>query len=119
MGIVMPKNMGCHLLIDFFGVDGKRLRNKNDLMKHLESALKKGGFRILQSVSVKFIGGGRGVTGLVLLAQSHAAFHSYPEYGYLALDIYACGGPDPAPVAKALSRYLRPKRVRWFVRRRG
>lgn len=89
-------------------------------MRVLGSALTESGFNVLRrSGSHKFQGGGRGVTGFFMLAQSHAAFHSYPEYGYLALDIYSCGSHDPKPVAEELARFLRPRRVSRVLHRRG
>ncbi len=89
-------------------------------MQILGSALKERGFNVIrQSDSHKFQGGGQGVTGFFMLAQSHAAFHSYPEYGYLALDIYSCGSHDPKPVAEAVKRFLQPRRVSRVFHRRG
>lgn len=112
---------GRHLLVDFFGVSPKRLRDRRGLMATLGAALKGHGFTIVQSRSGshKFRGGGRGVTGFFLLAQSHAAFHSYPENGYLALDVYTCGRADPREIAAALKRFLKPKRSVASLRKRG
>ena len=111
---------GKHLLVDFFGVKKEKLRDRKQLMRVLCEALKKGGFRIIRKTgSYQFEGGGQGVTGFVLLAQSHAAFHSYPEWGYIALDIYSCGGYDPEPIARAMEKHLDPQRVRRIFQKRG
>ena len=111
---------GKHVLVDFFGVDPALLRNQGRLMRTLKAALKQGGFTIIrQSDSHKFRTGGQGVTGFFMLAQSHAAFHSYPEFGYFALDIYSCGSHDPKPVAEAMRGLLRPRRVSRLFHRRG
>ena len=48
---------------------------------------------------------------MVLLAESHAAVHTYPEREYLALDIFACGSIDPSSVMDALVSELGPVRV--------
>jgi S-adenosylmethionine decarboxylase len=112
---------GRHLLVDFFGVDAPRLRDRAGMMKTLSAALRAAGFTIVRrrSGSHKFAGGGRGVTGFFLLAQSHAAFHSYPEHNYLALDVYTCGSADPKKISDALKRFLKPRRVTAALRRRG
>ncbi|MBF0571174.1 MAG: adenosylmethionine decarboxylase [Candidatus Omnitrophica bacterium] len=111
---------GRHLLVDFFGVDEDKLRNRRELMRILCSALRDAGFNILRKTgSHKFEGGGEGVTGFVLLSESHAAFHSYPECRYLALDIYSCGRHDPEPIAKAVRQYLCPKKVKTVYQKRG
>ena len=49
-------------------------------------------------------GGPAGVTGLVALSESHLACHSYPESGYLSLNLYTCRerpGPDWQAVFEA------------------
>lgn len=115
----MARRLGRHLLADYFGVAPARLRDARALMGALRRALVAEGFDIRRSASHTFQGGGRGVTGFFLLAQSHAAFHSYPEYGYLALDIYCCGNQEPRVVARALRHTLRPRRVEYALRPRG
>ena len=111
---------GVHMLVDFFGVAEKKLQDRDALMNVLHGALKRSGFRIIkESGSHKFKGGGKGVTGFILLAQSHAAFHSYPEYGYMALDIYFCGKCDPNSVTKEIVKYLAPRKVSRAFYRRG
>ena len=41
-------------------------------------------------------GGQAGVTGFIVLAESHIAFHSYPESGFLSEDVFTCG-PNTNP----------------------
>ena len=111
---------GRHYLVDLFGVDGDKLRDRPMLMRMLRTALKKERFWVIKEAgSHKFTGGGEGVTGFVLLGQSHAAFHSYPEDGYMALDIYSCGDCDPAPVVKEMVRHLKPRKISRIFYRRG
>ncbi len=111
---------GKHLLVDFFGVAADKLRHRKQLMAVLCDALQKEGFNILtKTASHQFKGGGQGVTGFVLLCESHAAFHSYPEKGYIALDIYTCGHHQPVKIAKILEEYLRPSYVKRVMQKRG
>lgn len=120
MASIKRTRLGRHILIDFFGVNAKKLRDRNKLMGVLRNALRKSGFTIIKEAgSHKFKGGGKGVTGFILLAQSHAAFHSYPEYGYIALDIYSCGSHDPEPIVEFIQKHLQPKRTSRFFHRRG
>ena len=58
-------------------------------------------------------------TGFALLSESHAAFHSYPEYGYMALDIYSCGSHDPERIAKEFEKQLKPRDVISNLCKRG
>jgi S-adenosylmethionine decarboxylase proenzyme len=48
-----------------------------------------------------------GVTGVVLLAESHAAVHTWPELGAVTLDVYVCNlGRDHSAQAEALLAQL-------------
>jgi len=41
----------------------------------------------------------QGVSGVVIIAESHLSIHTWPEYGYAAVDIFTCGtfvNPDKA-----------------------
>lgn len=38
----------------------------------------------------------QGVTGILLLSESHISLHTWPEHGYCALDFFTCGDADPA-----------------------
>jgi S-adenosylmethionine decarboxylase len=50
----------------------------------------------------------RGVTGVVLLAESHLAVHTWPEHGFATLDVYACNHTENnMPKAEALFDRLR------------
>ena len=39
----------------------------------------------------------QGVTGTLVIAESHISVHTWPEHGYAAIDIFTCGGLDPRP----------------------
>ncbi len=52
-------------------------------------------------------GDGSGVTGVVLLAESHLALHTWPELRAVTLDVYVCNlGRDNSEAARALMRRL-------------
>lgn len=93
-----PADIGRHLLADLYGITGDRLRNRSNLLSILREALLREGFHILRQSSFTFPGDHAGVTGVFLLGESHAAFHTYPEFGYMSLDIFSCGRADPVPV---------------------
>ena len=52
-----------------------------------------------------------GVTGLVALTESHLACHSYPEAGYLSLNLYTCKARPEPPWERLLHQHLGPCRV--------
>jgi len=49
----------------------------------------------------------QGVSGTVVIAESHLSVHTWPEARYVAVDIFTCGGLDPRPGLEYLYRQLR------------
>ncbi|WP_426100366.1 adenosylmethionine decarboxylase [Massilia sp. TSP1-1-2] len=85
---------GTHLLADFYGVARDRLTD----CAHIDALLRAGadaaGARILHSHFHSF-GEAMGVTGVLLLAESHISIHTWPEFGFAAADIFMCGSAQP------------------------
>ncbi len=104
------KKIGTHLMADFDGVRVEFLSDRSRLTSILVGALETEGFQILQVTGHDFPGGG--FTSLVLLAESHASLHSYPERQYLAFDLFSCGAKDPEVVLDSLRQALGPVTVR-------
>ena len=66
----------------------------------------------------------QGVTGTVLLAESHLAIHTWPECGFVTVDVYVCNlatdNSDKAErLFRALEAALKPKRTKFQVIHRG
>lgn len=101
---------GRHLAIDFWGVSFERLNDRDSLQKHLQYSLQKNGVHVLSCQSKQFTP--HGVTVLIMLSESHASIHTYPEKGYAALDCYTCGDQmDPMMIVHDMIEQLRPKQV--------
>lgn len=60
----------------------------------------------------------QGVSGTLLIAESHLSIHTWPEHGYAAVDIFTCSGLDPRPGFASLERALsaRHSRMQEIVR---
>ncbi len=112
-------DIGKHVLADLHGVDPAILANEQALMNLVWSALVRAQFTIVDQLSFTFPGGGAGVTGVFLLSESHAAFHTYPEIPYMALDIFSCGTADPEVALAHMTKVLQPQMLTTTIERRG
>jgi S-adenosylmethionine decarboxylase len=109
-------SLGIHLIADFWFV--KKIKSPKELEKILIEAAKKAGNIPLKFSYQKFNPGG--LTGVLLLAESHIAFHSWPEFNYLAIDIFSCGkNTRPKEALKYLKEILKPKKVEVSIVKRG
>lgn len=85
---------GKHTLGELYGVSPQKLNDTGFLTDLLCMAVTKAGATVCGTISKQFEP--HGVTVLVLLEESHASFHTYPEIGALFLDIFTCGNKcDP------------------------
>jgi S-adenosylmethionine decarboxylase len=85
----LKKILGTHLIVEVTNCNADVLNDEPFLHTLLLKACKFGGAGIISSQSHKFKP--HGVTILVLLSESHASMHTWPECGYLALDCFTCG----------------------------
>ena len=82
-------SLGRHLLTEFYGCDRKTLNDSDRIKKIMEEAAITSGASIVQSVFHLFKP--HGVSGVVVIAESHLTIHTWPEYRYSAVDIFTCG----------------------------
>jgi len=83
------KSLGRHLLTEFYGCDREILNDPDRIKRIMEEAAITSGASIVQSVFHLF--NPHGISGVVVIAESHLAIHTWPEYGYSAVDIFTCG----------------------------
>lgn len=102
---------GISLTADFRGVRPGLLRDGETLTRMVRQALVEAGCRIVAQSVHAFDGGGAGVTGVFVLAESHAVFHTYPEWGYLGFDLFACGRVSLDGLLARLTFLLGPCRI--------
>jgi S-adenosylmethionine decarboxylase len=83
------KSLGKHLIIELYHCDSTILNDLKILEHHFLAAVKLSGATIIQPFFHQF--SPHGITGVVVVAESHFSIHTWPEYGYCALDIFTCG----------------------------
>ena len=108
---------GHHLLADFWVDDRRPLRRVASWEALLPDACREAGAVVLGARFHQFEP--EGVTGIVLLAESHASVHTWPEAGLVTLDVFTCGALDAAAIVGAVRQGLRPVRERVTALARG
>jgi S-adenosylmethionine decarboxylase len=111
---------GTHLIASYCGCDQEALTDLDSLVSAMHHAVASAGAIILKSVEHVFPP--YGLTMVILLSESHASIHTYPEYGACFVDLFTCGNNCSAEKFDvALREYLNPKEVnaRLLVRHRS
>lgn len=83
------KILGRHLIVEYTGCDRSTLDDLERLERHLEEAVRVSGATKVRSVFHRY--NPQGISGVVVIAESHMSIHSWPEYGYAAVDFFTCG----------------------------
>ena len=114
----MNAMLGRHLLADFHGCPPALLSDAAAIEAALVTAARAAGATPLFARLHRF-GEGQGVTGVVLLAESHLSIHTWPEHGFAAIDVFMCGACRPERAVAHLREALRPGEVRLCDQARG
>ena len=104
---VVHRPVGIHVLADLSGIDAEKLCSCAALEQLLRDAAEAADARVLHSHFHGF-GEGQGVTGVVLLAESHISIHTWPECGFAAADIFMCGNAKPELALAIIEAALAP-----------
>ena len=85
----MHDSLGRHILVELFGCSPSMLNDVIRLEKSMVDAAKKAHATVINSTFHHF--SPYGVSGVVVIQESHLAVHAWPEYQYAAVDIFTCG----------------------------
>lgn len=88
----MNKALGNHILIEFMNCDPEILNDVAKIEKNMVDAASKAGATVINSTFHHF--SPYGVSGVVVIQESHLAIHTWPEWGYSAVDLFTCGEID-------------------------
>ena len=81
--------LGRHLLLELFDCDADAINNLNFVREVMVEAAKRAQATIVDVVIHAF--NPYGISGAVIIAESHLAIHTWPEYAYAAVDVFSCG----------------------------
>jgi len=91
---VKLRALGRHLIVELYGCNADILNDKEKIERIMMEAAERAGATIVQKVFHLF--NPHGISGVVVIAESHLAIHTWPEYGYAAVDVFTCGSKvDP------------------------
>lgn len=99
------KILGRHLIVEYTGCNRNILDDARLIEEHMNKAAQAAGATIIQSVFHQF--SPQGVSGVVVIAESHISIHTWPEYGYAAVDFFTCGeSVDPRKAQEYMKEKL-------------
>lgn len=111
-------HLGQHVLAEFFECDPNILNNVNMVEKLMVEAALECGATIVQKCFHMF--NPYGVSGVVIIAESHLAIHTWPELGYAAVDLFTCGDKcDPKVSYEYLKKMFNSKNAKYQELKRG
>lgn len=103
---------GEHLILELWSNGSDVLRDADKISMICENAAKEAGATVITSHFHHF-GDGHGVSGVVVLAESHISIHTWPETGYSAIDVFMCGNSKPIKTLEIFKKEFDSREVRY------
>ena len=108
---------GRHLLAEYHGCESELLNNKEKISDILQQAAEAAKATIVKLALHTFLP--QGVSGVVIIEESHISIHTWPEKGYAAVDFYTCGDCIPINAHNVLIEKFKPSRYQLMTVHRG
>ena len=97
--------MGRHVIAELWGCDTDKLNDMKYIERLFVDAALEAGAEVREVAFHKFAP--HGVSGVVIISESHLTIHSFPEHGYASIDVYTCGDRiDPNVASNYISNAL-------------
>jgi len=114
----LKKNLGVHVIIEMYDCDPNTLKNKDQVEKAFLDIAKKSNAHALGSFFHQF--NPHGVSGVVIIEESHLSIHTWPEHGYAAVDYFYCSDDVDTDMAlKLFEKYFKPGHMSVVEMKRG
>jgi S-adenosylmethionine decarboxylase len=81
--------LGRHFIAELYDCDRKVLDDLELIGARMREAAEAARAKVIDAVFHRF--SPHGVSGVVVIAESHLSIHTWPEFGYAAVDIFTCG----------------------------
>jgi len=102
--------VGRHIIAELYGVSSDLIAKEENVRRIIEEVVKEAGLNKVGSVYKQF--NPHGVTGVVLISESHVSVHTWPEYELVNLDIFTCGDVEKAE--KAFKLFIEKFKPKWY-----
>lgn len=100
------KSLGTHIVCELSGCDPATLTDVDAVRDMMTGAALAARATVMEVAFHRF--DPQGVSGVVVLAESHISIHTWPELGYAAMDFYTCGEhTDPWLACEYAAKALR------------
>ncbi len=109
------KSVGKHLVMELWGC--KSLNSVEVVELALREATEACGATLLDLSIHPF--SPVGITGVAVVSESHIVIHTWPEYGYAAVDVFTCGDSNPARAIPVFRHHFQPEKSQVMVIERG
>ncbi len=110
---------GCVWIVDAFGCDPERLRSERELEALVRAAVEELDLHPMRETVWQHFPAPGGLTGFLVLSESHLSIHTFPERGYAALDLYCCRRRPEWDWSARLAEFLGATRVELRALERG
>ncbi len=112
------KSLGRHLIAEFYGCSPVKISKVPTIKRAMEDAAIEASATIVSSNFHQF--NPYGVSGVIVIAESHLTIHTWPEYGYASVDVFTCGDDvDPTIALDYLEQALEADNVEVLDLKRG
>ena len=108
---------GEHLILELWSSGSGVLTSTGKIKQICEDAAKEAGATVITSHFHHF-GDGHGVSGVVVLAESHISIHTWPETGYSAIDVFMCGNSKPIKTLDIFKKEFNARDARYQLIKR-
>ena len=99
-----------HCIMELWDCNQEFLDNRELVERLMVEAALEAGAEVREVAFHKFAP--QGVSGVVVISESHLAIHTFPEHGYASIDVFTCGESiDPQVAAKLIAKKLGSKRI--------
>jgi len=83
------KELGKQLIVELYGCDSTQINDLKNVENTMLEAARVAKATVIEHKFHKFAP--HGISGVLIIAESHFAIHTWPEFGYCAVDIFTCG----------------------------